>query len=133
MSNTSDVFSLAIINGGATSGCRYGFFSEFAGEIVVDAGPDRNLCAGENVALAGSVSGGSTTGIWTSTGTGAFQPSDTDLNATYVPSIGDLALGSVTLTLTSTGNCTPESDDLTVTFQPVPVPDAGPAIQACSN
>ncbi|HPF66473.1 MAG TPA: hypothetical protein PLC20_02245, partial [Flavobacteriales bacterium] len=133
VSNTSDVFSLAIINGGATSGCRYGFFSEFAGEIVVDAGPDRNLCAGEDVALAGSVSGGSTTGIWTSTGTGSFQPSDTDLNATYVPSIGDLALGSVTLTLTSTGNCTPESDMATVTFQPVPVPDAGAAIQACSN
>lgn len=133
VSNTSDVFSLAIINGGATSGCRYGFFSEFAGEIIVDAGVDQNLCVGENVSLTGSVSGGSTTGIWTSTGTGNFNPSDTDLNATYEPSIGDLALGTVTLTLTSTGMCTPESDDMEVNFQEMPIADAGVDQDVCLN
>lgn len=133
VSNTSDVFSLAIINGGATTGCRYGFFSEFAGEIITDAGIDQNLCAGEDVALTGSVSGGSTTGIWTSTGTGNFNPSDTDLNATYEPSIGDLALGSVSITLTSTGNCTPESDDMDVTFFELPIPEAGADQDVCLN
>ncbi|MBX2972320.1 MAG: IgGFc-binding protein, partial [Flavobacteriales bacterium] len=133
VTNTSDVFSLAIINGGASSGCRYGFFSEFSGRIEVNAGANTTLCASEQVPLAGTVSGGSTTGIWTSNGSGTFTPSATALNATYVPSIGDVALGTVTLTLTSTGNCTPESDQRVITFQPLPVPEAGNAISVCSN
>ena len=133
VTNTSDVFSLAIINGGASSGCRYGFFSEFAGQILVSAGADQTRCAGDNVTLGGTVSGGSTTGIWTTTGSGAFSPSATDLNATYEPSIADLAIGSVTLTLTSTGPCTPASDAMVVTFSPLPIPNAGPDQSVCRN
>ena len=133
VTNTTDVFSLAIINGGASSGCRYGFFSEFSGKIDVDAGADQTICANDSVQLGGSVSGGSTTGIWTSTGSGTFLPSATDLNAVYAPSIGDLALGSVTITLTSTGNCTPVSDDMLVTFAPMPIAEAGSPISSCSN
>ncbi|MFZ1692132.1 MAG: PKD domain-containing protein [Flavobacteriales bacterium] len=133
VTNTTDVFSLAIINGGASSGCRYGFFSEFAGEILVNAGADQTRCAGENVTLNGSVSGGSTTGIWTTSGSGTFSPSATSLSATYEPSIGDLAIGNVTLTLTSTGPCTPASDAMVVTFSPQPIPDAGPDQNVCRN
>ncbi len=83
--------------------------------------------------LTGAVSGGSTTGIWTTTGSGTFAPSATTLNATYHPSIGDLAIGSVTLTLTSTGPCTPEDDAMVVTFSPKPIPDAGPDQSVCRN
>ncbi|MCB0767006.1 MAG: IgGFc-binding protein [Flavobacteriales bacterium] len=133
VSNTSDVFSLAIINGGATSGCRYGFFSEFSGRIDVSAGVDQTRCAGDSVLLTGTVSGGSTTGIWTTSGSGTFAPSATALNATYHPSIGDLAIGTVTLTLTSTGPCTPEDDEMVVTFSPQPIPDAGPDQSVCRN
>ncbi|MBK9146810.1 MAG: gliding motility-associated C-terminal domain-containing protein [Flavobacteriales bacterium] len=133
VTNTSDVFSLAIINGGASSGCRYGFFSEFAGQINVSAGADQTRCANETVSLTGTVSGGSTTGIWTTNGSGTFVPSPTSLNATYEPSIGDLAIGSVTLTLTSTGPCTPSSDQMVVTFSPLPIPDAGPDQSVCLN
>ncbi|MEZ4789735.1 MAG: PKD domain-containing protein [Flavobacteriales bacterium] len=133
VSNTSDVFSLAIINGGATSGCRYGFFSEFSGRIDVSAGADQTRCAGDSVLLTGSVSGGSTTGIWTTSGSGTFSPSATSLNATYHPSIGDLAIGTVTLTLTSTGPCTPEEDEMVVTFSPQPIPNAGPDQSVCRN
>ncbi|MBX2984113.1 MAG: gliding motility-associated C-terminal domain-containing protein [Flavobacteriales bacterium] len=133
VSNTSDVFSLGVINGGAGSGCRYGFFSEFSGKIDVNAGIDQNLCAGESATLTGTVSGGSTTGIWTSTGSGTFQPSATALNATYEPSIGDIALGSVTLKLTSTGHCTPQEDEMTLTFSPKPIPDAGADQFVCTN
>ncbi|HRF79525.1 MAG TPA: hypothetical protein PL070_05505, partial [Flavobacteriales bacterium] len=133
VTNTSDVFSLAIINGGAGSGCRYGFFSEFSGKIEVNAGVNQNRCAGQNIQLAGSVTGGSTTGIWTSNGSGTFTPNATALNAEYVPSVGDIALGTVTLTLTSTGNCTPVSDDMTVTITPRPQPEAGPDQLVCTN
>jgi len=133
VTNTTDVFSLALINGGGSSGCRYGFFSEFSGKIDISAGVDQNICANETVALSGTVSGGSTTGIWTSNGSGVFNPSATVLNATYEPSIGDIALGTVTLTLTSTGNCTPVEDEMVVTISPRPQPDAGPAQQVCRN
>ncbi len=133
VSNTSDVFSLAIINGGATSGCRYGFFSEFSGRIDVSAGGDQTRCAGDSVLLTGTVSGGSTTGIWTTSGSGTFSPNATALNATYHPSIGDLAIGTVTLTLTSTGPCTPEDDEMVVTFSPTPIPDAGVDQSVCRN
>ena len=133
VTNTTDVFSLAIINGGGGSGCRYGFFSEFSGKIDISAGVDQNICANETVALSGSVSGGSTTGIWTSNGSGVFNPSATALNATYEPSIGDIALGTVTLTLTSTGNCTPVEDEMVVTIAPRPMPDAGPDQLVCRN
>jgi hypothetical protein len=133
VTNTTDVFSLGLINGGAVSGCRYGFFSEFAGQIVVNAGPDQARCVSDLVNLTGSVSGGTTTGIWTSTGSGTFTPNATTLNATYVPSLGDQALGSVTLTLTSTGNCTPKNDAMTVTFQQMPVANGGADRSICSN
>jgi gliding motility-associated-like protein len=133
VTNTSDVFSLGIINGGSASGCRYGFFSEFSGEIEVNAGADQNRCATDSVHLAGTVSGGSTTGTWTSTGSGNFLPDATTLGAIYEPSIGDLALGSVTLTLTSTGHCTPVSDAMTVNFQAKPIPNAGVDQQVCTN
>ncbi len=133
ITNSTDVFSLAVINGGAGSGCRYGFFSEFAGEILVDAGADQELCVGDSVSLTGSVAGGSITGEWTSTGSGTFLPDPTALHATYVPSIGDLALGTVTLTLTSTGHCTPRNDQMTVTFQEKAIVDAGLDQQVCTN
>jgi len=133
ITNTSDVFSLGVINGGAGSGCRYGFFSEFSGKIDVSAGTDQTLCAGESASLTGTVSGGSTTGIWTTTGSGVFQPSATALNATYEPSIGDIALGGVTLRLTSTGPCTPEFDEMILTLQPKPITNAGPDQQVCTS
>ncbi|MEZ4757858.1 MAG: gliding motility-associated C-terminal domain-containing protein [Flavobacteriales bacterium] len=133
VTNTTDVFSLAIINGGGTSGCRYGFFSEFSGRIDVNAGPDVTLCADQQVPLAGTVTGGSTTGIWTTNGSGTFSPNATSLNATYEPSLGDIALGTVTLTLTSTGNCTPVSDTRVITFAPRPLPEAGADQLICSN
>jgi len=126
VTNTTDVFSLGLINGGATTGCRYGFFSEFAGQIVVNAGPDQARCASDIINLAGSVTGGTTTGIWTTSGSGTFAPNATTLNATYTPSVADKALGTVTLTLTSTGNCTPRNDAMVVTLQPLPIPNAGP-------
>jgi hypothetical protein len=80
---------------------------------VVNAGPDQTICAGQTVALAGLVSGGSTTGVW-SGGTGTFTPGNTTLNATYTPGVAEVG-GPVVLTLTSTNSqCTESSDQMTV-------------------
>lgn len=133
VSNSADVFALGVINGGGTSGCKYGYFSEFVAPITVSAGPDQTRCANTTVTLAGSIAGGTTTGIWTSSGTGTFSPNNTTLNAVYTPSVGDAATGSVTLTLTSTGACNPVSDQMVVTITPAPTANAGADQSVCRN
>lgn len=133
VTNSADVFALGLINGGGTSGCRYGYFSEFVAPIVADAGPDQTVCANDTAKLVGSISGGATTGKWTSTGTGVFLPNNTMLNAKYVPSSADIATASVTLTLTSTSICAPQQDQMVITFTPAPVVIAGPDQTICKN
>lgn len=132
ITNTSDAFAVGIINGGASSGCRFGYFSEFAAKIDISAGVNQTVCANDSATLNGSVQGGSTTGIWTG-GSGQFLPSATALNATYVPSPADISLGTITLTLTSTGNCTPVDDQMQLSFSPAPVANAGSDVSVCEN
>ena len=133
ITNSSEVFSLGLINGGASSGCRFGYFSEFASEIIVDAGPDQTVCANRETQLAGSVTGGATNGEWSTNGTGTFTPNAQDFNAIYEPSLADLSAGTVTLTLTSVSNCFPVEDEVVITYTPAPVSVAGADIAACEN
>jgi gliding motility-associated-like protein len=133
ITNSADVFALGIINGGATSGCRYGFFSEFVAPITINAGINQTICANSTATLAGTVAGGTTTGQWTTSGSGTFTPNNTTLNAVYTPSAGDAAVGSVTLTLTSTGACIPVSDPMLLTITPAPTANAGPDQSKCRN
>ncbi|MEK9144653.1 MAG: gliding motility-associated C-terminal domain-containing protein, partial [Elusimicrobiota bacterium] len=73
--------------------------------IYVSAGTDQTVCANNAATtIAGAVWGGTTTGVWTTGGSGAFTPTPFTLGATYTPSPADIAGGTVTLTLTSTGN-----------------------------
>ena len=131
--NTEEVFSMGLINGGSSSGCRFGYFSEFSAEILVDAGPDQTVCANKTTQLAGNISGGATQGVWTSDGTGSFSPDEYALDAVYEPSLADLSGGSVTLTLTSISNCFPVEDQVEITYNPAPIVDAGTDIEACEN
>lgn len=133
VSNSLDVFALGTVNGGASSGCKYGYFSEFVAPITVNANVNQTICANTTATLNGSVAGGTTTGIWSSSGTGTFTPSATTLNAVYTPSAADASVGSVTLTLTSTGACNPVSDPMTLTITPAPTVNAGPDQSKCRN
>ena len=68
--------------------------------------------------------GGATGGRWTSSGTGTFMPGATTLNTHYCPSAADIAAGTVTLTLTSTGQqspCGEATAQLIVTINPQPL------------
>jgi len=109
------------------------------GEIdppIVSAGPDQLVCiADPSIFLKGSVTGGASTGIWTTAGTGSFSPSATTINAQYLPSNADKIAGSVILTLTSTNinNCSQLSSTMTVTFGPLPAVSAGVDQQVCSQ
>lgn len=67
---------------------------------TVSAGPAQTICAGNTVQLAGSASNYSTV-TW-SGGAGTFSPNLNTLNGVYTPTAGEIAAGTVTLTLTAT-------------------------------
>ena len=89
---------------------------------TASAGGNQTICAGMSTsALGGTVGGSATGGLWTSSGTGTFAPDTTTLNATYTPSAGDTAAGTVTLTLSSAGQqspCGPATAQVVVTVYP---------------
>ncbi|MBI2967726.1 MAG: gliding motility-associated C-terminal domain-containing protein [Bacteroidetes bacterium] len=84
----------------------------------VNAGPDKIICAGSSIALTGTVTGAGG-GIWTG-GSGSYYPNNTSLNITYIPGAAEIAAGTVTLTLSSTGNgvCPPATDQVIITIKP---------------
>ena len=91
---------------------------------TVNAGPaTATICASDTYSLAGTIGGGATGGTWSTSGDGSFSPSTTDLNAIYTPGTNDVATGSATLTLTSSGQvapCTAATDVLALTINPQP-------------
>lgn len=104
---------------------------------IVSASADQTVC-GNNAAvmLNGNVSGGATTGIWSTLGSGSFVPNATTLNATYLPSSADTAAGLVSLILTSTnfGACNTVRDTMEVTITDIPYANAGaPTQSVCEN
>jgi len=101
---------------------------------VVNAGSNQTVCANNaSVSLNGIISGGASTGIWTTSGSGTFNPNATTLNATYIPSSADTAAGSVTLTLSSTNGCVVISNSITITITDAPGANAGADISVCAN
>lgn len=106
----------------------------YAGIPIVAAGADQVVCGNNSlVTLSGSVTGGGSQGVWSSSGTGMFSPDSTALNATYSPSSADTASGSVVLTLTSTNGCVVVTDNLIVSITDAPAVLAGPDLQKCTN
>ena len=96
---------------------------------TASVGPGQTICAGgSTAALGGSVGGTATGGLWTSSGTGTFAPDATTLNASYVSSTADAVAGSVTLTLTSTGQpapCGPATAQMVATVIPAATAGTG--------
>jgi gliding motility-associated-like protein len=101
---------------------------------VAHAGPDQTVCITvAAVNLNGIVTGGSNTGIWTTSGSGIFQPNNGVLNAQYIPSDQDRANGSVALSLSSASkdDCAISTSVVNITFGPTPAVDAGSDLELC--
>jgi hypothetical protein len=58
------------------------------------------ICSGATANLTATIGGGATTATWTTSGSGTFNPS-TGTSTVYTPSVGDIAAGSVTITITT--------------------------------
>ena len=103
---------------------------------VSNAGNNQTVCADvTSVNLNGSIAGGSTTGLWSTNGTGKFSPNNTSLNAIYFLSNSDKANGSVTFTLTSANNgaCKASGSSLAVTILNAINVNAGQDLNICAS
>ena len=131
--------TLSLTSVGSLSGCPNTYDSlkiNFTNSPTVAISPDAYVCANNpTIAISGTVTGGSTTGIWTTSGTGLFTPSTTSLSSIYQLTPADISSGSVIIKLTSTlnGNCLAVFDSLILTVSPTPVVNAGINDTICSS
>lgn len=98
------------------------------------AGSDTSICLSDpTIALDGIITNADG-GIWSGDG-GTFSPSNTDLDATYFPTLDELAAGFSNLILTTVGNgaCGAQSDTIHVVYLGDPNVDAGPDIEICED
>lgn len=103
---------------------------------VVNAGPDNAICSNAGtVSVNGTINGVTNTGIWSTSGSGAFVPSPTTLNNAYFITNGDITAGTLTYTLTSTNNgaCPAVSDTMRISITQLATSNAGPNQTICSN
>jgi large repetitive protein len=103
------------------------------GAVVLASGP-AVTCLNNAIQLSGDVSGGSTTGTWTSSVGGTFDPSATDLNPLFTPPLD--FTGELELTLTSgtpAGPCPAASVTFTVDIQPEASTEAGDDASICQD
>lgn len=136
ISSGSVTLTLTSTNNGQCTSVSDSMLVNITPLIVVNAGTDQTVCANNSsTALSGSVTGPTTTGAWTTSGSGTFTPNDSDLAATYQPSAGDTAAGTVNIILTSTnnGSCNAISDTLALTITSIPQVNAGADLSACKN
>jgi gliding motility-associated-like protein len=99
-----------------------------------NAGNDNSSCGQTPFILTNPTATGIGTLLWTSSGTGIFTDPSV-LNATFIPSVADVASGSVILTLATIGlvPCGTVSDNMTLALTAAPSANAGPDRTSCNS
>jgi gliding motility-associated-like protein len=133
--NTDDIFGLAFQNGAMTRGSAFGYTSSFDSNPFTIASNLNTaaICANTDISLAGQIGGGSVTGIWSTTGFGAFQSSTNTLANLYNASDLDTIISPIYLILSSTGPCPVKRDSISLTVNPSPIVNAGQDQVVCAN
>jgi len=102
--------------------------------FTVNAGIDQTVCSSaSSIVLNGTTNTNPGTVNWTSSGNGTFSPASNVLNPSYIPSSTDKSNGSVTITLTESGICTPVTDQMVITIHAIPTASAGVDQTICST
>lgn len=107
------------------------------GAATAVAGTPVSMC--ETAGSVNVTNGASSTNnagvLWTSSGTGTWTGDNTLLGAVYTPSAADMNAGSVTITLTATGNapCGNATSNKTLTLYKQPTAAAGGSATICQN
>jgi gliding motility-associated-like protein len=100
-----------------------------------NAGGNQTICANNaTVSLTGSVAVASG-GQWFSSGSGSFSPNASAMNVVYQAAPADTTSGSITLSLTTTGNgsCSATTSTVKVSFLPAPLVKSGFKMYVCRN
>ena len=127
IANSSHLFHMGVINGGASSGCRYGYFSDYSAYQFDASSTTDSICQGGNLILSANSLGGAN---YQWTGPNNYSSSnqiDTLFNVN--PSISGLyhLTGSV-------GACPVISDSILVFIQQTPAPAvAAPLGPVCAG
>ena len=102
---------------------------------TANAGNNQVACVGSQVSLNGEIGGSATTATWEG-GNGTFTPNNTNLNASYLPSSGEIEAGYVVLTLTTNdpdGPCSAAENQMTISISPNIGNTTGPVTNLCQN
>jgi gliding motility-associated-like protein len=103
--------------------------------VTLDANAVSNSCEAGPINLSGTITGGATTGTWSSNiPFGDFNPNETTLNSIYTPPAG--TTGSIELTLTSAAPnapCPVVSETITINIANKPIAIAGPDTSICAG
>lgn len=130
-------YHLFVTVGGCTSEAGTTQVAVHNPPVVKASAPQTQCITDPYIQLTGSITGGTTTGIWllADGATGKFSSPIDVQGAKYYPSQKDKDAGSVTLQLQSTSpdDCTPGTDFVTIKFAPAPGLDAGPDLKVCAQ
>ncbi|MBL4577422.1 MAG: T9SS type A sorting domain-containing protein, partial [Flavobacteriales bacterium] len=102
---------------------------------AASAGADAMICEGSSYTLTGTMGGGASSILWTSSGTGTFDDA-TLTGATYTPSALDIIIGSATLIITTDnpgGPCLATTDNMLLTINSSATVTAGVAATICEG
>lgn len=134
VTNSEDIFGLAVVHGASGNDAEYAFLSEFQSYPYIDAGPSVDtVCANVDYPIAALVGGGSVTGVWGSTGFGSFEFGLDTLVNTYYPSSIDSIISPIELIVSSTGPCPIQKDTIVLYVTPAPIVNAGANQSVCAN
>ena len=127
--------SLTTTNNGVCPASMSTVLLQITAAPIVSAGANQTVCSISSVALNGNVSGPTSTGFWSTSGSGGFSPSPNLPITNYVLSAADIALGNITFTLTSTGNgnCIAVTSTISVAISKIATVTAGANQALCST
>ena len=102
--------------------------------VAVTVGPDQTICGGSTINLSGAITGGASTGTWTSDGTGSFDNANA-LNPVFTPDASYASGGTITFTLTTDANgaCPAVTDQTVVTITNNDPSFSYPYSEYCTN
>ena len=133
VTNSGDIFGMAIIAGDNGNGSGYAYLSEFTSYPFIDAGIDYTVCANTTLPINGTIGGGDVTGVWSTSGFGTFSSATNDLNNIYVPSALDTLISPINIILTTTGSCPVLKDTIVLEVQTAPIVSASADQSLCEN
>ncbi len=104
---------------------------------TVEAGNNQIICEGDVVALSGTIGGGASSAVWSSSGNGVFA-NNTAIVTTYTPSATDIQNGFVYLYLTAndpdgSGPCTIARDSVYIQINKKATVNAGADQTICEG